>query len=93
MNTVTDERLDTYFSVTARALALAQQAPRKDAQATAIIIDMVERYVSDAHHFRKKNDSVLAFAALNYAHGWLDCGARLGLFIVTDDTLFTVDVD
>jgi hypothetical protein len=35
---------------------------------------------------------VNAFAALNYAHGWLDAGARLGLFDVDhDSTLFTVD--
>jgi hypothetical protein len=35
---------------------------------------------------------VTAFAALNYAHGWLDAGARLGLFDVgKDNVLFTVD--
>jgi hypothetical protein len=54
-------------------------------------LDMAERYYSDAQHFRKKGDIVTAFAALNYAHGWLDCGARLGLFKVKDSRLFTVD--
>ena len=34
---------------------------------------------------------VNAFAALNYAHGWLDSGARIGLFDVKDSRLFTVD--
>jgi len=29
---------------------------------------------------------------LNYAHGWLDAGARLGIFDVKGDSrLFTVD--
>ena len=43
-------------------------------------------------NFKKKGDYVTAFAALNYAHGWLDAGARLGIFDVDgDSTLFTVD--
>ena len=44
--------------------------------------------------FAKKGDLVTAFAALNYAHGWLDAGARLGFFDVgKDNVLFTVDPD
>jgi hypothetical protein len=57
-----------------------------------VVFDMAQRYFSDARHFEKKGDIVTAFAALNYAHGWLDAGARLGLFDVGhDDKLFTVD--
>jgi len=53
---------------------------------------MAKRYYSDAKHFRDKGDYVTAFAALNYAHGWLDAGARIGLFDVDHDSeLFTVD--
>jgi hypothetical protein len=52
---------------------------------------MIERYVSDAKHFFEKDDFVNAFAALNYAHGWLDAGARIGIFDVHDSRLFTVD--
>ena len=54
-------------------------------------LDMAQRYHDDAHHFRKQGEIVTAFAALNYAHGWLDAGARIGLFKVNDSTLFTVD--
>ena len=54
--------------------------------------DMAKRYYSDAKYFKKKGDVVTAFAALNYAHGWLDAGARIGLFDVgKDNKLFTVD--
>jgi len=53
--------------------------------------DMASRYYSDAQHFEKQQNLVLAFAALNYAHGWLDAGARIGLFKVKDSRLFTVD--
>ncbi len=53
---------------------------------------MANRYYEDAKHFEKKGDKLTAFAALNYAHGWLDAGARLGLFDVGGDSeLFTVD--
>ena len=38
----------------------------------------------------KNNDFIDAYGALNYAHGWLDSGARLKIFDVTDNTLFTV---
>ena len=52
---------------------------------------MASNYISDAHFFHNKKDFVNAFAALNYAHGWLDAGARLGLFDVHDSELFTAD--
>lgn len=52
---------------------------------------MIGCYISDAHHFEKKGDFVNAFAALSYAHGWLDSGARIGIFDVHDSRLFTVD--
>jgi len=54
-------------------------------------LDMIDRYIRDAQHFYEKNDFVNAFAALNYAHGWLDAGARSGIFDVHDSRLFTVD--
>lgn len=89
---VTPEKLAKYFTITEEALAMAKGAviPERHAQALEAL-DMAERYVSDAHHFHDKGDDVLAFAALNYAHGWLDAGARLGLFDVHDSRLFTVD--
>jgi len=34
---------------------------------------------------------VTAFAALNYAHGFLDAGARMKLFDVKDSRLFASD--
>lgn len=79
-----------YQRVTREALQVAQAAPRNDPRA-AEVLDMAERYVSDADYFLKKGDAERALAALSYAHGWLDCGARLKLFEVNDNRLFTVD--
>ena len=51
---------------------------------------MASNYLSDAKYFQKKEDIVNSFAALNYAHGWIDSGVRLGIFDVHDNKLFTV---
>lgn len=93
MKEITDEKLEKYFSVTKEAFEMAKGSgnrtelidERKD------FIDMISRYISDAEHFKENNDFVNAFAALNYAHGWLDAGARIGMFDVKDSRLFTVD--
>ena len=91
--TVTAAKLKQYFSITGEALEKAKLALDKKRLAQAVdFFDMAERYFNDALYFRDtKKDAVLAFAALNYAHGWLDAGARIGLFKVKDSRLFTVD--
>lgn len=88
---ITREKLDRYFDLTGRGLKEVREnvveGREKDAEE---IFDMVSNYLSDARHFEGKGDFVNAFAALNYAHGWLDCGVRLGVFDVSDRDLFTV---
>lgn len=90
---ITEEKLDKYFAITTEALAKASSAPKKmgDEKKADECLDMASRYLSDAKHFKDKGDYVLAFGALNYAHGWLDAGARLGVYVVKDSRLFTVD--
>jgi uncharacterized protein len=52
---------------------------------------MARAYCADAKHFRDVGELDKALANINYAHGWLDAGARLGLFDVGgDDRLFTL---
>jgi len=95
MNEITDEKLEKYFDVTSKALKKIKIAKEKKInwdKAAKDFLDMAERYYKDAQYFKEKSDIVNAFAALNYAHGWLDAGARLGLFDVGHDSkLFTVD--
>jgi len=88
---ITKEKLEKYFNLTARALEKAKNSiiPGKESHAKEII-NMVTNYLSDARHFEAKGDYVNAFAALNYAHGWLDSGVRLDIFKVNDDSLFTI---
>jgi uncharacterized protein len=98
LTNVTPQKLEQYFHITTSAikkvkLQKADEVFDIDAQSAAKdFFDMASRYVADAEYFEKQGNRVLAFAALNYAHGWLDAGARLGLFDVgADNVLFTVD--
>ena len=82
---ITKAKLTKYYNLTSKALAIAKKsiAKSKQKQAKEITL-MVDCYLSDAKHFENKGDYVNAFAALNYAHGWLDSGARLKIFNVTE---------
>lgn len=94
MKEVTTEKLEKYFKITQEALDKAKESAEKikiNGKTRADFLDMIQRYVEDAKHFKEKGEIVTAFAALNYAHGWLDAGARIGIFDVHDSRLFTVD--
>ncbi len=91
INLICNARLDKYFSVTEKALKIAKKAVnRKKENEAKEIIEMASNYLSDAKYFKAEGNYVNAFACINYAHGWLDCGARLGIFKVKDNKLFTV---
>lgn len=93
-NVITKEKLAKYFQITGEAI---EKVKSHEMDIDRIdnandFLSMAQNYFSDAKHFyEEKKDMVLAFAALNYAHGWLDAGARIGLFKVKDSRLFTVD--
>ncbi len=93
MKQVSDAKLKKYFELTESAYKIALKAEEKlnTKRAREEFLDMISRYISDAHYFKEKGDMVTAFAALNYAHGWLDAGAWIGLWKVKDSRLFMVD--
>jgi len=94
MREITDEKLEKYFDITSQALKKAKNNITKDnskKEFASDFLDMANRYYKDAKYFKEKDDYVNAFAALSYAHGWLDAGARIKLFDVHDSKLFTVD--
>ena len=91
INLICERRLEKYFSITERALKLAETSIAKGKEKEAKeILDMVKNYLSDARHFQSKGHYVNAFACINYSHGWLDSGARLKIFNVSDSNLFTI---
>lgn len=87
-------KIDRYLDTTRRALAkvkVVAPAPSWAARVADDFFAMARNYHADAVAFRAKGDHVNAFACVNYAHGWLDAGARLGVFDVGgDDALFTL---
>ncbi len=90
-NKITKEKIKKYQTLTNKALKIVKSSIIKGKEKKAKeIIDMVSNYLSDAKYFEKKQDLVNVFAALNYAHGWLDAGVRLEIFDVKDNKLFTI---
>jgi len=90
-NKVSEKKFKKYLQITEKALEKARKNSAKGRERQAKeIIEMVENYLSDAKYFKEKGNYVDAFACLNYAHGWLDCGVRLGIFDIKDNKLFTI---
>jgi len=82
------------LKITIRALKKVKIIAPKKSYARKIAEDFFEMataYFNDALHFKEHNDLLHSVACVNYAHGWLDAGARLGLFdVAEDDQLFTL---
>ncbi|MBO4798799.1 MAG: DUF357 domain-containing protein [Candidatus Methanomethylophilaceae archaeon] len=91
---ITEEKMEKYLDITGRALSKLKIAPPEKSfnrRLAESYLEMANCYYSDAKHFKETGDYVTAFASVNYAHAWLDCGARTGLFDVGgDDVLFTL---
>ncbi|MCU0853281.1 MAG: DUF357 domain-containing protein [Thermoplasmata archaeon] len=91
---LTEEKVEKYIGITSKALDKLKVSPPEKSFNRKLAEDflrMARSYFEDAKDFLAKGDLVNAFACVNYAHGWIDCGARIGLFDVGgDDKLFTL---
>lgn len=91
---IVKEKVKKYLDITEEAISKAKIVAPEKSHSRKIakdFMEMVNAYYSDAKHFFINNDYVNAFACVNYAHGWLDAGVRLGLFDVSkDNKLFTL---
>ena len=75
------ERINKYLDLTAKALAkvsVIDKAGTENFTKAEDILGMAHAYHSDAKFFLDEGRGDDAFAAVNYAHGWIDCGVRLG---------------
>ncbi|MEA1993820.1 MAG: DUF357 domain-containing protein [Euryarchaeota archaeon] len=91
MKEITDEKLEKYIQTAKKALNKLKVIVPEDSHLEVVakdFRDMAERYYRDALYYKEKEDYVTAFAALNYLHGYLDAGARLGIFETHDSDLF-----
>ncbi len=88
---ISEQKLDRYLNLTKKALKeIKKNIIKGKGDYAKEILEMASNYLSDANHFKDKKDFVNSFAAINYAHGWIDAGVRLDIFNVKDDKLFTV---
>lgn len=88
---ITKAKLTKYFKLTFKALSeVKKHIVKKRKKDADEIIKMASAYLSDSRFFEERGDYVNAFGAIYYAHGWIDCGVRLGIFDVEDDKLFTL---
>jgi len=88
---ITEERLQKYFRITGEALKTLEIAVPEKSLLRSVAEDfltMARSYFEDARYYYGKGDYVTAFAALNYAHGFIDAGVRLGVFKGEDERLF-----
>lgn len=82
------EKTDRYERLLAEGLQVAEPRQAADAaldDAADACLEMAESYLEDGRHFLAEDDPVNALAAFSYGHGWLDAGARFGLFELPDD--------
>ncbi len=91
---ISDEKMAKYLDITTRArkkVRIASPVRSFDRRLALRFLETSESYFKEAVDYRRENDYVRAFAAVNYSHAWLDGGARIGLFDVDgDDVLFTL---
>ncbi len=78
---ISNARIEKYIGLTAKALdkvSIIDKLGTDNHSKAEDILAMVKAYHSDAKFFLEEGRGDDAFAAVNYAHGWIDCGVRLG---------------
>ena len=88
-----EEKTERYEALLAAALDAAEVAPQEDTPLYGAALEcreMAQSYLDDGRHFLEQGDRVNALASFSYGHGWMDAGARIGVFEVpVESDLFT----
>ncbi|WP_048053362.1 DUF357 domain-containing protein [Pyrococcus horikoshii] len=90
-NIISKEKIEKYISITEEALENLEIAVDERSHLYIVAKDfltMARSYFEDAKYYYKKGDYVTAFAAINYAHGFIDAGVRLGVFKGENNRLY-----
>lgn len=91
---ITEEKMAKYLDITTRArkkVKIASPVRSFDRRLAISFMDASDDFFKQAVDYRREDDFVRSFAAVNCAHAWLDGAARIGLFDVEeDDVLFTL---
>ncbi|MCE8426533.1 MAG: DUF357 domain-containing protein [Candidatus Methanoperedens sp.] len=90
---VLEEKVNRYESMMRKALSAFEIAPADDTHMKRVADDystMANSYYDDGVYFIKEGDLVNALACFSYGYAWLDAGVKLGVFKVSDKSLFTI---
>ena len=94
MGVVTDAKIERYLDISKRAMdKISPVSPARsfNKRLTESFSETIDTRYAEAVKLKESGDNTSAFATVNYAHGWIDCGARIGIFDVNgDDQLFTL---
>jgi hypothetical protein len=86
-STISQGRVQKYLRMANEALNKVSES--YDGEQGRDLYELAASYVEDAEHWVSEDELVLAYGALNFAHGLLDAGVRTSLFDVHDPSLFT----
>jgi hypothetical protein len=90
---VLDEKVKRYENLLSRALLAFEVAPQDMTHLRKVADDfstMAQAYYDDGKFFLEQGDKVNALGCFSYGHAWLDAGVKLGVFKVSDESLFTI---
>ena len=90
---ILEEKVTRYESMLRKALSAYEVASREDSHLRKVADDfstMAGSYYSDGKYFLEQGDLVNALACFSYGHAWLDAGVKLGVFLASDENLFTI---
>ncbi|MFQ6089438.1 MAG: DUF357 domain-containing protein [Candidatus Methanofastidiosia archaeon] len=88
---ITEEKLKSYLELTEKALKNLEILPPRNSHLRKAANDfflMANSYFKDAGYYYRKKDYVTSFACVNYAHGYIDAGIRIGIFKGEGEGLF-----
>ncbi|MBU7031207.1 MAG: DUF357 domain-containing protein [Theionarchaea archaeon] len=91
---ITEEKLCRYLDITKKALDIIKILPPEGSDLKKAADDlflMASLYYKDACHYKDQEEFVTAFACVNYAHGYIDAGVRLGLFLGDNSGIFAFE--
>lgn len=77
------DRAERYIALTEQALRSLHPSTESEnaAQQAGEVLDTASRYLSDSKYFCSKGDFISALSTVNYAHGWIDAGKKLGVLM------------
>lgn len=90
---ILEEKVNRYETLLRKALSAFDIVPSDNTHLKRVADDystMANSYYDDGIYFIQEGDLVNALACFSYGHAWLDAGVKLGVFKVSDESLFTI---